>query len=100
MYMFNIRGKSEYVMKRQEIKQRVEFGFAIPRETAERIEKIKGPYITRTKFIVKAIDCLLLAEEERQQQQEKLRGAEVATTNPHSNTTVPNRQDGDVSDGK
>jgi metal-responsive CopG/Arc/MetJ family transcriptional regulator len=61
-------------MRRQNSKQRVEFGFAIPLETAERIEKVRDPYITRSKFILKAIDRLLHEEEEKQTVARGLKG--------------------------
>jgi metal-responsive CopG/Arc/MetJ family transcriptional regulator len=52
--------------KRQKSKL-VEFGICMPEQTIERIEAIKGPYLSRGKYILKAVDRLLAEEEEKQQ---------------------------------
>ena len=46
--------------------RQIEFGVCMPKETIERIEAVKGPYMTRGKYILKAVDRLLDEEEERQ----------------------------------
>jgi hypothetical protein len=52
---------------KQEKTRLVEFGVCMPKETVERIEAVKGPYITRGKYILKAVDKLLAEEEEKDQ---------------------------------
>lgn len=42
-----------------------EFGIVMPKSTVERIDAIKGPYITRSKFILKAVDKALEEEEQK-----------------------------------
>jgi hypothetical protein len=49
---------------KQEKTRLVEFGVCMPKETVERIEAVKGPYITRGKYILKAVDKLLEEEEQ------------------------------------
>ena len=44
----------------------VEFGVCMPKETIERIEAVKGPYMNRGKYILKAVDRLLQEEEEEE----------------------------------
>ena len=41
----------------------------MPKETIERIEAVKGPYMTRGKYILKAVDRLLQEEEEEEEKQ-------------------------------
>ena len=55
----------------QEKTRLVEFGVCMPKETVERIEAVKGPYITRGKYILKAVDKLLAEEEEKNQRRRK-----------------------------
>ena len=69
-----------------------EFGISMPKKTIDRINAVKGPYITRSKFILRAVDKAL----EEEEQQEKLsdahssagtpdeRQAAVATTKPRT----------------
>jgi metal-responsive CopG/Arc/MetJ family transcriptional regulator len=63
---------TEVTIKRQKMFMK-EFGIVMPKSTVERIDAIKGPYITRSKFILKAVDKAL--EEEEQ----KLPGATICT---------------------
>ena len=55
--------------KKQKSKM-VEFGICIPQETVERIESLKGPYLSRGRFIWMAVDRLLEEEEQKQKQQQ------------------------------
>ena len=45
----------------------VEFGICMPKETIDRIEAAKGQYMSRGRYIWKAVDKLLAEEEEKQQ---------------------------------
>ena len=46
----------------------VEFGICMPKETIDRIKLLaKGPYMSRGRYIWKAVDKLLAEEEEKQQ---------------------------------
>jgi metal-responsive CopG/Arc/MetJ family transcriptional regulator len=42
-----------------------EFGISMPKKTIDRINAVKGPYITRSKFILRAVDKVLQEEEEK-----------------------------------
>jgi metal-responsive CopG/Arc/MetJ family transcriptional regulator len=41
------------------------FGFSIPKQKLEHIDAVKGPYISRSKYILRAVDKAL-EEEEKQ----------------------------------
>jgi metal-responsive CopG/Arc/MetJ family transcriptional regulator len=67
---------AEIILKRQKQLMQ-EFGIVMPKSTVERIDAVKGPYITRSKFILRAVDKAL--EEEEQ----KLPGATTIETRVH-----------------
>jgi metal-responsive CopG/Arc/MetJ family transcriptional regulator len=80
---------AEQTMKRQKTSLH-EFGISMPQKTLDKIDAVKGPYISRAKFILRAVDKAIEEEE-----QEKLsdapslvgspeeRQAAVATTRTH-----------------
>lgn len=53
-----------------------EFGVCMPKETIARIERIKGPYLTRGKYILRAVDKMLDQEEEEERKKRKASAAE------------------------
>jgi hypothetical protein len=57
-----------------------EFGFRIPMKTKQKIHAVKGPYISLTKFIQRAVDRAIAEqeEEERQQKQQQQQALGVA----------------------
>jgi metal-responsive CopG/Arc/MetJ family transcriptional regulator len=47
-----------------------EFGISMPKKTIDRINTVKGPYISRAKFILRAVDKALQEEEQREKEEE------------------------------
>jgi hypothetical protein len=70
-----------------------EFGISMPKNTIDRINAVKGPYITRSKFILRAVDKALQEVE----QEKMLQGADgldtpkrqVAFFGPHNTYRDP-----------
>lgn len=69
----------------QEKTRLVEFGVCMPKETVERIEAVKGPYITRGKYILKAVDKLLAEEEKESHRRKKNTTVEAAPSQNKKN---------------
>ncbi len=42
----------------------------MPKKTIDRINTVKGPYISRAKFILRAVDKALQEEEQREKEEE------------------------------
>lgn len=51
-----------------------EFGISMPKKTIDRINAAKGPYISRSKFILRAVDKALEEEEEEEKLSDALLG--------------------------
>jgi metal-responsive CopG/Arc/MetJ family transcriptional regulator len=83
---------AEVTIKRQKASTH-EFGISMPKRTIDRINAVKGPYISRSKFILRAVDKALKEEEEERKKlhdahssvgSPEERQAAVATTKPRT----------------
>jgi hypothetical protein len=59
--MLHIHLMAEQTIKRQKTSLH-EFGISMPQKTLNKIDAIKGPYISRAKFILRAVDKALEEE--------------------------------------